>query len=67
MACRSPSSQGAESGSGTGWVKAQPKLPTQIPRVHQEGFGRGLIRARLPFWLPPEDAQHQLWTGHRPQ
>lgn len=29
-------------GSRTGWFKAQPKLPSQIPRVHQEGFMHSL-------------------------
>lgn len=30
-------------GSRTGWFQAQPKVPSQIPCVHQEGFIHGLI------------------------
>lgn len=67
MACLSPSSQRVESASRTGWFQAQPKPPTQILCVHQEGFGHSLIRAHLPLWLPPEEAEHRLWAGHRPQ
>jgi len=57
-----PKSRGCQR---AGWF--HPKPPRQIPRVCQEGFGHGLVRAHLRLWLPPEDAQHWLWVGHRPQ